>query len=148
VLFPEHKVKPDRATDATRFPMAPLARPFDRSSALVVVKPATKIRWHRKGLRLFRRWRSKPRGPLKLPAHLLELIREVTANSPICKARFDDELLLELGIWVAPRTVGRICPTDSTLDTSLSLRKFLRVALRERLFCAMVHRIAALPATG
>jgi hypothetical protein len=38
-LFQERKVKPHRATNATRFMMFLLGRFFDWSSALVVVKP-------------------------------------------------------------------------------------------------------------
>src|ERR1700737_1446430 len=48
-LFQERKVKPNRATDATRFLMVLLGRFFDWRSALVVFKPDTLIRWHRKG---------------------------------------------------------------------------------------------------
>jgi transposase InsO family protein len=107
-LFQERKVKPHRATDATRFLMALLGRFFDWRSALVVVKPDTLIRWHRKGFRLFWRWKSRPRGRPKLPANLQELIREMAAANPIWgEARIADELLLKLGIRVAPRTVGK-----------------------------------------
>ena len=30
--------------------------------------PALDARWHRKGYRLFWRWKSKPRGPPRVPA--------------------------------------------------------------------------------
>jgi len=35
------------------------------SAALVILKPDTVIRWHRRGFRLFWRWKSRPRGPRK-----------------------------------------------------------------------------------
>ena len=107
-LFQERKARPHRTTDATRFLMTRLSRLFDWRSALVVVKPDTLIRWHRKGFRLFWRWKSRPRGRPKLPARLQELIREMAAANPIWgEARIADELLLKLGIRVAPRTVGK-----------------------------------------
>ena len=113
-LFQERKVKPHRATDATRFMMVLLGRVFDWRSALVVVKPDTLIRWHRRGFRLFWRWKSKPRGRPKLPAKLRELIREMAAANPIWgEARIADELLLKLGIRVSPRTVGKYLSNGS-----------------------------------
>ena len=61
-LFQERKVKPRRADDSTRWMMATLSRIFQWRDALVNVKPGTLIRWHRKGFRLFWRWKSKPTG--------------------------------------------------------------------------------------
>ena len=61
-LFQERRVKPHRAEDATRWMMATLSRMFPWRDALVNVKPDTLIRWHRKGFRLFWRWKSKPTG--------------------------------------------------------------------------------------
>src|SRR5439155_9548472 len=34
-------------------------------NALVLVKPATVVQWHRKGFRLYWRWRSMPRSPVR-----------------------------------------------------------------------------------
>ena len=66
-LFQERQVKPHRAHDATRWLMATVSRLFDWRVALVVVKPDTLIRWHRKGFRLFWRWKSKATGRPPLP---------------------------------------------------------------------------------
>ena len=52
-LFLERAVKARRATDSIRFTLARLSRWFDWREALIVVKPDTLIRWHRKGFRLF-----------------------------------------------------------------------------------------------
>ncbi len=49
-LFLDRQVKPRRATDSIRFTLARLSRWFDWREALIVVKPDTLIRWHRKGL--------------------------------------------------------------------------------------------------
>ena len=38
--------------------------------ALVIVKPETMIRWHRKGFQLFWRMKSRPRGRPRIPADL------------------------------------------------------------------------------
>src|SRR5689334_182950 len=58
-LFQERKVKPRRADDSTGWIMVNLSRLFEWRNALVNVKPDTLICWHRKGFRLFWRWKSK-----------------------------------------------------------------------------------------
>jgi hypothetical protein len=107
-LFQEREAKPHRATDSTRWLMAALSRLFDWRSALVVVKPDTLIRWHRKGFRLFWRWKSKPAGRPALPKVFQELIRKMAAENPIWgQERIANELKLKLGIRVSPRTVQK-----------------------------------------
>ena len=71
-------------------------------------KPDTLIRWHRKGFRLFWRWKSKPTGRPRLPKDLRQLIREMAAeNLTWGEERIANELKLKLGIRVSPRTVGK-----------------------------------------
>jgi hypothetical protein len=104
-LFEERKAKPHWATDSIRFVMATLGRLFAWRSALRVVKPDTFIRWHRKGFRLFCRWKSRPRGRPRLPNNLRQPILRMAAENPIWgEARIADELQLKLGIRVSPRT--------------------------------------------
>ena len=64
VLTVERQVKPRRVDDATRIALVWLSRFFHWKSALVIVQPATLIRWHRQGFRWLWRWRSKPGGSL------------------------------------------------------------------------------------
>lgn len=61
-FFIEREQSPRRTDNATRFTMATLSRLLDWKDALVIVKPDTLIRWHRKGFRLFWRWKSRPKG--------------------------------------------------------------------------------------
>ena len=81
-LFQERKVKPRRADDSTRWMMATLSRMFPWRDALVHVKPDTLIGWHRKGFRLFWRWKSKPSGRPRLPRDLRQLIRQMAVENP------------------------------------------------------------------
>ncbi len=78
----ERKLKPHRVADSTRWLIAFLSRVFDWRSALVVVKPDTLIRWHRKGFRLFWCWKSRPAGRPRLPKDLQGLIRKMAAENP------------------------------------------------------------------
>ena len=82
-LYEERKMQPHLATDAVRFVMCALGRLFEWRSALRVVKPDTFTRWHRKGFRLFWRWKSRPKGRPTLPRNLRELIRRMAADNPI-----------------------------------------------------------------
>jgi hypothetical protein len=61
-LFVERKDRPRRATESIRFTLARLSRWFDWPNSRIVVKPDTLVRWHRKGFRLFWKWKSRPRG--------------------------------------------------------------------------------------
>ena len=51
-----------------------LSRLIEWRHLLIVVKPDTLIRWHRKGFQLFWRWKSRPRGRPRLPVDLQRLI--------------------------------------------------------------------------
>jgi putative transposase len=80
-LYQERHVKPRQATMATCFGLSWLARWFDWRHALVLVQPATLIRWHRQGFRLFWRWKSRPGRP-RIPVELQALIRQMTHENP------------------------------------------------------------------
>lgn len=111
-LYVERQVKPRRADDATRIALVALSWLIDWRELLTVVKPKTLIRWHRKGFRLFWRWKSRPRGRPRVPTDLQRLINEMaTANRTWGEERIASELLLKLGIRVSPRTVRRYMPT-------------------------------------
>jgi len=110
-LFAERKVQPRRASDSVRFTLARLSRLFDFRNALIVVKPDTLIRWHRKGFCLFWKCKSRPRGRPRVPADLRKLIVEMALSNPTWgEERIADELLLKIGIRISPRTVRRYMP--------------------------------------
>jgi transposase InsO family protein len=92
--------------------MAQLSRFFEWRDALTVVKPDTLIRWHRKGCRLFGKWKARPTGRPRVPAAARKLIGEMAENNPTWgEERIADELLLKIGIQISPRTVRRYMPT-------------------------------------
>ena len=117
-LYVERQAKPRRADDATRIALVALSRLIEWRHLLIVVKPDTLIRWHRKGFQLFWRWKSRPRGRPRLPADLQRLIADMaTANRTWGEERIASELLLKLGIRVSPRTVRRYMPTGGAPRT-------------------------------
>jgi putative transposase len=50
---------------------------------LVLVKPATVIVWHRKGFRIYWRWRSRQSGRPKTNAEIRDLIRRMSSANPL-----------------------------------------------------------------
>ena len=109
-LYIERGVQPRPVDAATRVSLAVLARLFDWRSALVVVQPATMIRWHRAGWRLFWRLKCRPGRP-PIPKELRALIRRMARENVLWgEERIANELLLKLGVRISPRTVRKYLP--------------------------------------
>jgi putative transposase len=79
-LYIERQTKPRRADDATRLTLALLSWLFAWRDVLVVIKPQTLIGWHRKGFRLFGRWKSMPRGRPRIPTDLRKLVADIAGR--------------------------------------------------------------------
>jgi hypothetical protein len=107
-LFREREKKALPTTPADRFVFSKLARWFDWRSALVIVKPATLIGWHRAAFRRFWRWKSRSVGRPQVTTELRKLIRRLAAENPTWgEKRIADELFLKLQIRLSPRTVAK-----------------------------------------
>jgi putative transposase len=52
--------------------------------SLVIVKPATVLTWHRRGFRLYWRWKSRQRGPgrPKVSPEVRVLMRKISLSNP------------------------------------------------------------------
>jgi putative transposase len=109
-LYIERGVKPVRIDFATRIALALLSQLFNWRDALVVVRPATLIRWHRAGWKSFRRVKSRPGRP-PIRRELQALIRRIANENPCWgEERIANELLLKRGIRVSARTVNEYLP--------------------------------------
>src|SRR6266481_2184706 len=78
--------------------------------AMVLVKPATVVAWHRKGFRFYWRWRSRRPGRPRISREIRDLIRRMSDANPLWGAPRIHEELLKLGIKVSQATVGRWMP--------------------------------------
>jgi hypothetical protein len=77
-------------------------------NALAIVEPATVIRWHRAGFRLFWRWKSGSRGGRpKVSLEIRQLIREMSLANPLWGAPRIHGELLKLGIAVGQTSVAK-----------------------------------------
>src|SRR5450759_517799 len=109
-LYVERSVKPRHIDPVTRIALALLSRFFNWRGALVVVRPATMIRWHRAGWKLFWRLKSRPGRP-PIPPEIQALIRRMANENPSWgEERIANELLVKLDIQVSPRTVSKYLP--------------------------------------
>ena len=81
----------------------------DWKSALMIVKPATVIAWHRKGFRLFWTWKIRrgKRGRPAVPQQVRDLIRIMSRNNPLWGAPRIHGELLKLGIEITEPTVAK-----------------------------------------
>jgi putative transposase len=78
------------------------------SSALVVVKPATVISWHRQAARRYWRWRSRRPGRPRIPRDHIALIRRISGQHPEWgEARIAEELAIKLGVRHSTSTIRR-----------------------------------------
>jgi transposase InsO family protein len=106
------RAKRPRLINADRIFWAWLSRVWAHwSDVLVIVRPDTVVRWHRRGFRLFWRWKAQ-QGPGRPPAskEVRDLIRRMaTENLGWGAPRIHGELL-KLGIDVSERTVSRLMP--------------------------------------
>jgi putative transposase len=77
-------------------------------SALLVVSPATVVRWHRQGFRYYWRWKSRGHaGRPQIDAVVRQLIRHLSRDNPLWGApRIQAELHL-LGHDLAEATVAK-----------------------------------------
>jgi transposase InsO family protein len=77
-------------------------------NAITVVKPETVIRWHRRGFRVYWRWKSRRCGGRpRIDREIRDLIRRMSEENLLWGApRIHGELLM-LGIEVAQSTVAR-----------------------------------------
>ena len=77
-------------------------------NALAIVEPATVIRWHRAGFRLFWRWKSGSRGGRpKVSLEIRQLIRDMSLANPLWGAPRIHGELLKLGIAVGQTSVAK-----------------------------------------
>jgi putative transposase len=120
-------VKRPKMTNADRVFWVTLKRLWPKwSDALVIVKPQTVIGWHRKGFKLFWRWKSRKRKPgrPKVSREIRALIRQMSRENGWRVTKIHGELL-KLGYVVSPSTVEKYMmrpakPPSQTWRTFLS----------------------------
>ena len=74
-------------------------------NSMVIVRPGTVVRWHRRGFRAFWRWKSRGHpGRPRIPREVRDLVRQVSLANALWGAPRIHGELLKLGIEVAQTT--------------------------------------------
>jgi putative transposase len=78
-------------------------------AVLLIVKPETVLAWHRKGFRLYWRWKSRAGkcGRPRISREARELIRQMSKANPLWGAPRIHGELLKLGIEISQATVAK-----------------------------------------
>jgi hypothetical protein len=102
----------------------------DWRGSLAIVKPKTVVAWHRKGWRLYWRWKSRGRGRPSVPAEVRHLIRRMSRENPLWGAPRIHGELLKLGYELSEATVAKYIPKGHR-PLSPTWRTFIRNHLSE-----------------
>ena len=100
--------------------------------SLLIVRPATVLAWHRQGLQLYWRWKSRCRssGRPQLDLEIRTLIRRMARENPTWGRRRIQAELRFLGYEVAELTVAKYMRRNSPRPSS-TWRTFLRAHIGE-----------------
>jgi transposase InsO family protein len=96
--------------------------------ALIIVKPDTVVRWHKKGFKIFWKFKSRRKGPGRPPIspEIRDLVRRMAEANPFWGAPRIHGELLKLGIKVSERTVSNLMPRRGNKPPSQTWRTFLK----------------------
>ena len=97
----------------------------DWRGSLAIVQPKTVVTWHRRGWRLYWRWKCRGRGRPAVSAEVRSLIRRISRENPLWGAPRIHGELLKLGIDVSEATVARYMVKGPRLP-SPTWRSFIR----------------------
>jgi transposase InsO family protein len=79
----------------------------DWRSSLIIVKPPTVIGWHKKGFKLYWKWKSRRVGRPNIDWQLIKLIRRMRKENPTWTAQRIQGELEKLGFSVCDNTVAK-----------------------------------------
>ncbi len=119
----------------------------DWSSALIVVKPQTVIRWHRQGFRLYWRMMSRPKRPGRptIPRdHIAFIVRMSRDNPTWGEDKSDEELRLKFGITHSTSTIRRYMVRGRRRDDGQQWRTFIKNHRHELFACDFLTQYTAL----
>jgi len=115
---------------------------------LVIVKPETVIRWHRKGFKLF--WRRKsdcrPVGRPRIAREHIAFVRRISGDHPEWgEDRIAEELATKFGVEHAASTIRRyMAPRHGCPRGDQTWRTFVRIHAKEVWACDFLTQYTAL----
>ncbi len=104
--------------------------------ALVIVTPATAIRWHRQGFRYYWRWKSRAKpGRPPISMELIHLIRRLSRENVLWGAKHMRDELALLGHRVSITTVAKYMIRHRRGNAGQGWSSFLRNHLARTAAC-------------
>ena len=100
--------------------------------ALIVVKPETVVQWHKKGFKLFWKFKSRSKGPGRpsISPEIGDLIFKMANANPLWGAPRIHGELLKLGIKISERTVSGLIHRRVPKPPSQTWRTFLKIHMK------------------
>jgi hypothetical protein len=115
---------------------------------LVIVKPATVIGWHRKGVQRFwrRKSRSQPLGRPRIAREHIAFIQRISRDHPEWgEDRIAEELVAKFGVEHSPSTIRRyMAPRNGSPRGDQTWRTFVRNHAKEIWACDFLTQYTAL----
>jgi len=95
--------------------------------SLVIIKPGTVIDWHRKGFKLYWRWKSRHHGGRsKIPKEQIDLIKQIAEENPQWGIPRIHGEILKLGFDISESTVQRYVPKKNGRTSGQRWKTFLK----------------------
>jgi len=94
--------------------------------SLIILKPETIINWHRKGFKLYWRWKSKRKGRPRIETEIIQLIKQMAEDNPQWGIPRIHGEMLKLGYEISESTVMRYMSKMNDNSTGQSWKTFLK----------------------
>jgi transposase InsO family protein len=96
--------------------------------SLIIVKPQTVVAWHRKGFKLFWKYKSRSKNPGRPPVskEIRDLVKKMAKANPLWGAPRIHGELLKLGIDISERTVSNLIRSLRRRPPSQPWKTFLK----------------------
>jgi putative transposase len=117
------------------------------STALVIVKPETVIRWHRQGFKLYWRWKSRPKrlGRPTIPQEHIEFIMRMSRDNPSWgDDKINEELRVKFGVSHSTSTIRKYMARRRPCRDGQKWRTFIKNHSHELFACDFMTQYTAL----
>jgi hypothetical protein len=113
-------------------------------SALIIVKPATVIAWHRRGFQRYWRWRSRKFGRPRIPKAHIALIRRINTDHPEWgEDKIAEELAIKLGVRHSTSTIRKYMVARRKPRSGQTWRTFVKNHAKQIYACDFLTQYTA-----
>jgi len=95
-------------------------------NSLIIIKPETIIKWHRKGFKIYWTWKSRRKGRPRIETEIIQLIKQMAEDNPQWGIPRIHGEILKLGFDVSESTVMRYIPKKNGKTSGQRWKTFLK----------------------